>query len=74
MNEKLVRVIAKEDLPFGGAWTFALADAPGGTQLTLIEDGIIKPPIFRAMAKWFFGMDTTQKDFIANLEKHLAAK
>lgn len=75
VNEKLVRVIAKDDLPFGGTWTFALVDAPGGgTQLTLTEDGIINPPIFRAMAKWFFGLDTTQKDFIANLEKHLASK
>ncbi|MEO5959986.1 MAG: polyketide cyclase, partial [Opitutaceae bacterium] len=67
--------IAKEDLPFGGTWTFTLADAPGGgTQLTLTEDGTINPPIFRAMAKWFIGLDATQKDFIANLTKHLNAK
>ena len=74
-NEKLVRVIAKDDLSFGGTWTFALADAPGGgTQLTLTEDGFVNPPIFRAMANWFFGLDTTQKDYLAHLEKHLAAK
>ncbi|MES1194806.1 MAG: hypothetical protein ABUL65_02855, partial [Opitutus sp.] len=61
-------------LPFGGTWTFLLADAPGGgTQLTLTEDGIINPPIFRAIATWFMGLDTTQKDFIGALEKHLAA-
>lgn len=75
VNEKLVRIIAKEDLPFGGTWTFALADAPGGgTQLTLTEDGFINPPLFRAVAQWFIGLDATQKDFIANLAKHLAAK
>jgi uncharacterized protein YndB with AHSA1/START domain len=75
VNEKLVRVIAKDDLPFGGTWTFALADAPGGgTQLTLIEDGFINPAIFRAVATWFIGLDATQKDFVANLEKHLARK
>ena len=74
-NEKLVRIIAKDDLPFGGTWTFALADAlGGGTQLTLTEDGFINPAIFRAVAKWFIGLDATQKDFIANLEKHLAAQ
>ena len=75
VTEKLVRVIAKDDLPFGGTWTFVLADAPGGgTQLTLTEDGFINPAIFRAVAKWFIGLDATQKDFVANLEKHLAAK
>lgn len=75
VNEKLVRVIAKDDRPFGGTWTFALADAPGGgTNLTLTEDGFINPAIFRAVAKWFMGLDATQKDFIANLDKHLAAK
>lgn len=73
-NEKLVRIIAKDGLPFGGTWTYELADAPGGTQLTLTEDGFVNPPIFRAMAKWFFGLDTTQRDYLAHLEKHLAAK
>jgi uncharacterized protein YndB with AHSA1/START domain len=74
VNEKLVRVIAKDDLPFGGTWTYELADANGGTQLTLTEDGIIRPPIFRAIAKWFFGLDTNQRDHLAHLEKHLAAE
>jgi uncharacterized protein YndB with AHSA1/START domain len=75
VNEKLVRVIATDALPFGGTWTFALADAPGGgTQLALTEDGVITPPIFRAVATWFIGLDATQKDFVANLEKHLAKK
>ena len=75
MNEKLVRLIAQDDLPFGGTWTFELTDAPGGgTRLTLTEDGFINPAIFRAVAAWFIGLDATQKDFIANLEKHLAAK
>ena len=74
-NEKLVRVIAKDDLPFGGTWTVELADAPGGgTRLTLTEDGFINPPIFRAIATWFIGLDATQKDFTANLEKRLATK
>jgi uncharacterized protein YndB with AHSA1/START domain len=74
-NEKLVRVIATDNLPFGGRWTFELADAAaGGTQLTVTEDGFIDPPIFRSVATWFIGLDATQKDFVANLEKHLAAK
>ncbi len=75
VNEKLVRIIARDDLPFGGTWTFELADSPGGgTRLTLTEDGFINPPMFRAVAKWFIGLDATQKDFTTQLEKHLAAK
>ncbi len=75
VNEKLVRIIAKDDLPFGGTWTFELADAiGGGTRLTLTEDGFINPAILRPIATWFIGLDATQKDFIANLEKHLAEK
>ncbi len=75
VNEKLVRIIAKEDLPFGGTWTFALSDAPGGgTQLTLTEDGVINPPIFRAVAKWFMGLDATQRDFVRYLGQHLAGR
>jgi len=69
-----VREIAgPKDLPFGGTWTFELADTgDGGTRLTLTEDGVIEPPVFRALAKWVFGLDTTQKDYLACLEKHLA--
>ena len=73
-NEKLVRAIAKEDLPFGGTWTYELADEPaGGTRITLTENGVIKPPIFRAMARWLFGLETTMKDFLAHFEKRIDA-
>jgi uncharacterized protein YndB with AHSA1/START domain len=73
LQRKLVRVIVPTDQPFGGTWTFELADAPaGGTTLTLTEDGWIQPPIFRAVSKWIVGLDSTQRDFIASLGKHLA--
>ncbi len=75
VNEHLVRVIASDQLAFGGTWTFDVADAAGGgTRLTITEDGYINPPIFRALAQWFFGLDTTMRDYLANLEKHLANK
>lgn len=74
-TEKLVREIVGADQPFGGTWTFELSNAPGGgTQLKLTEDGFINPAIFRAVAQWFIGLDATQKDFVANLEQHLAGK
>ena len=74
-QQKLVRMIASTDQPFGGTWTFDLADASGGgTVLTLTEDGWIGPPFYRAVAQWVIGLDATQKDFMAHLGKHLAAK
>jgi uncharacterized protein YndB with AHSA1/START domain len=75
VNERLVRVIVGNDLPFGGTWTFDLADAGNGTtRLTITEDGFINPPIFRAVAQWFLGLDATMRDCVTHLEKHLAKK
>lgn len=71
-NDKLVRIIAKDDLPFGGSWTFELADAGNGrTKLTLTEDGYIDSPMYRAMATWFFGLDTTLNDFVTHFKKRV---
>ena len=71
---KLVREIVGEDLPFGGIWTYELAEEKGGTRVTLTEDGFIKPPLFRAIARYFIGLDATMKDFEKNFTVRLAAK
>ena len=67
---KLVREIVGDDLPFGGTWTYELAEETGGTRVTVTEDGFIKPPLFRAIARYFIGLDATMKDF----EKHFTAR
>ena len=73
MEEKapslLVREIVGDDLPFGGTWTYALAEENGATRVTLTEDGFIKPPLFRAMARLFMKPDGTMRDF----EQHFTA-
>lgn len=69
---RLVREIVGDDLPFGGTWTFELAEEGGRTRLTLTEDGFIKPPLFRAIAQYFIGLDRTMKSFTAHLDKRLA--
>jgi hypothetical protein len=74
-NLRLVRTIVATGQPFGGKWTFELADAPtGGTRLTITEDGWIDPPFYRAVARWFIGLDARQRDFLASLGRHLADK
>lgn len=65
----LVVRIADPDLPFGGTWTFQLAPAPGGTRLTITENGEIYNPIFRFLARFVFGYDGTIASYLAALEK-----
>lgn len=68
--ELLERIIVGETLPFGGTWTYELADAPdGGTRVTVTERGFVNPPFFRAVMKWFIGETATMRDF----EKHFSA-
>lgn len=69
---RLVREIMGDDLPFGGTWTFELVEDGTNTRLVLTEDGFIKPPLFRAIAQYFIGLDKTMKDFATNLERRLA--
>jgi len=69
---RLVREMMGADLPFGGTWTFELAEEGANTRLTLTEDGFIRSPLFRATARYFLGLDRTLKDFAISLEKRLA--
>jgi uncharacterized protein YndB with AHSA1/START domain len=70
---RLVREIMGDDLPFGGTWTYELAEDGAGTRVTLTEDGFIKPPFFRVMMKYFIGEEKTMRDFATHFEKHVAA-
>lgn len=65
----LVARIDSSQLPFGGAWTYRIAPAPGGSQLTLTEDGEVSNVIFRFMSKFVFGHYATMDGFIRNLRR-----
>ena len=52
---KLVTRIANEDLPFGGTWTYRVTPAPGGSQLTITEDGEVYNVIFRFVSRFVLG-------------------
>jgi len=70
----LVLRIADPDLPFGGTWTYAIAPAPGGSTLTITENGEVYNPIFRFMSRFVFGYEGTMNAYLANLEKKLGAR
>ena len=64
----LVARIADPALPFGGTWTYRIAPAAGGTQVTITEDGEVYNPFFRFMSRFVFGYEATLKEFAKNLE------
>lgn len=66
----LVGRIADPTLPFGGTWTYRIAPAPDGSELSITEDGEVYNPIFRFMSRFVLGHTATLDAFI----KHLQAR
>ena len=58
------------DLPFGGSWTYQIAPAAGGSDLTITENGEVSNVIFRFMSRFVFGHHATMDGFL----KHLQAR
>lgn len=63
--------IVDEGQPFGGTWTWELEPQDGGTRLTLVEAGFIKPPLFRVLGKLFFKPTATMEAYLRALAKAL---
>ena len=72
-GERLVTRIADPRLPFGGTWTYELADAElggagRGTRLRITEDGEVFNPVFRFISRFVFGHGRTIERYLADLE------
>ena len=61
--------IVGERLPFGGTWTYRISPAPGGSDLTITEDGEVYNPVFRFMSRFVFGHFATMDAFLKTLER-----
>lgn len=70
-HELRITRIADDKLPFGGRWIYELAPVEAGTRLTITEDGFIKNPVFRFLAKTVFSMGATIEKFLTDLGAHL---
>lgn len=64
----LVARIDGSDLAFGGTWTYQIAPAPGGSDVTITENGEVYNVMFRFMARFVFGYHATLDGFIKNLQ------
>src|SRR5262245_66044189 len=67
----LVGRISDPRLAFGGTWTYRIAPAPGGSDLTITEDGEIHNVIFRFMSRFVFGYHATMDAYIRGLQAHV---
>lgn len=68
---RLVTRVASERLPFGGTWTYEVSDVPGGSSVTITEDGEIYNPVFRVMARLLFGYHATMDSYLKALGEKL---
>jgi uncharacterized protein YndB with AHSA1/START domain len=64
---KLIGRIADKNLPFGGTWTYDLAEKDGATTLAITEDGEVYNPIFRFLSRFVFGHAATMERYLRDL-------
>ena len=68
---RLVTRVKETETMFGGTWTFDITPAPGGSTLTIAEDGWVANPIVRFMAKYVFGHHATMDAMLKQVAKTL---
>lgn len=64
--------IVGERLKFGGCWRWTIEPTAGGAHITVTEEGFIRPPVFRALARYVLGHTATLTAVLEALEAHLA--
>lgn len=70
-RELRITRIADDKLPFGGRWIYELSPDGAGTRLAITEDGFIKNPVFRFLARTVFSTASTMEAFLRDLAAHL---
>ena len=70
----LVLRIADRNLPFGGTWTYEVTPTSEGTRLTISENGEIYNPVFRFMARFIFGYESTMESYLEALQARVASE
>lgn len=63
--------IVSPGLPFGGTWKIELSPRGEQTLVTIEENGFVDPPLFRVLARYVFGHETTMRQFLKDLNDHI---
>lgn len=69
---RMVTRIADTGIPFGGTWTYVVADDGAGSRIRITEDGEIYNPVFRFLARFFLGYEGTLEAYVDALEARVA--
>lgn len=69
---RFVTKIDEPEAPFGGTWTMEIVPVATGSRLTITERGEIYNPIFRALARFVFGYDSTMQGCLAAAQRRLS--
>lgn len=65
--------IDTDTLPFGGWWTITLTPVDAGqTRVHIREDGVVRPPLFRVLARYVFGHTRTMQRYVDDLASSAA--
>ena len=68
---RLVTRIADDGLPFGGTWTYEVSPDPGGSTVTVTEDGVVRNPVFRFVSRFETGHTATIDAYLKALAARL---
>jgi uncharacterized protein YndB with AHSA1/START domain len=68
-TRSLVVRIADRTLPFGGTWTYDIGPSGEGCTLTITENGEVYNPVFRVMARYVFGYESTMAAYLESLRR-----
>ena len=68
-NTRIVE-IADPKLPFGGSWTYTLKPVGlASTEVTIREDGVTRPALWRFVGHYILGEDTQVKQYLTDLQR-----
>lgn len=70
---RLVMRIVGEDLPYGGAWAYAVEAQGNTTRVTITEHGEVYNPLFRFISAYVIGHTGTLETYLSNLGRKFGA-
>ena len=68
---RLVTRVTEAEKNFGGTWTISIAPVPGGSDVTITEDGWVANPIFRFVSRVVIGHHATLDGVLKQVAKSL---
>ena len=71
---RLVTRVTEAEKNFGGTWTIAITATPGGSDVTVTEDGWVANPIFRVVSRYLMGHHATMDGVLTQVAKSLGEK